>query len=335
MVSLEADDVARAERQAPRHRAASEPFLTVDDAWFSYHDRQVLRGVDLTVHPGEIFVLLGPNGAGKSTLIRALAGRAGLERGTIRIGGRNPFASAQARRWAGFVPQRVAVFEQLTMVENLRAMGEVMGVHRRESSHRAELILKAIGLSDRAGDRAAVLSGGMRRRLNIGMALMHAPQLIVLDEPTVGVDYRGRGAVQRLIFSLRDQGLAVLLTTHDMEEAEALADRVGIIVAGEIMAWGPPRQLVERLFGDAKELIANLGPSGSQGGAPSTARTALVQSGFTPDQRGDQWRRRVNWSDGQISQFMAQLLAREAGLKELRVRRPGLDTVLAHYVEGA
>jgi len=304
-------------------------FLTVAGASFSYGERSVLRGLDLTVDRGEVFVLLGPNGAGKSTLVRAIAGRVTLTAGAISVDGGDPLRSSRARRACGFVPQRIALYEQLTVEENLRVIGSIMGLRPSVAANRAKTVVRAIGLADRADDRAVELSGGMRRRLNIGMALVHGPRLLVLDEPTAGVDVAGRRALVSLILRLRDQGLAILLTTHDMEEAEALADQVGIIVAGSIHASGPPRELIAELFGSSKELVASVGPQGVEGG--SSAHFTLMRNGFRPDARGDAWRVLVKWSDPDIADFIEHVLTNEPVLKELRVRRPGLDTVLAHF----
>jgi ABC-2 type transport system ATP-binding protein len=304
-------------------------FLSVSGASFSFGDLTVLDGLDLDVARGEVFVLLGPNGAGKSTLVRAIAGRLALTEGVISIGGSDPLRSARARRACGFVPQRVALYEQLTVEENLRVIGQIMGLRGSLAASRAKTVARAIGLAERAGDRAAVLSGGMRRRLNIGMALVHGPRLLVLDEPTAGVDVAGRRALVSLILRLRDQGLAILLTTHDMEEAEALADQVGIIIDGRIQASGTPRELIAHLFGTSKELVASVGPRGIEDG--SSAHFTLMRNGFRPDARGDAWRVLVQWSDADIADFIEHILSSEPVLKELRVRRPGLDTVLAHF----
>ncbi len=304
-------------------------FLTVAEASYSYGDRAVLNGLDLSVERGEVFVLLGPNGAGKSTLVRAIAGRAELSEGAISINGGDPMRSARARRYCGFVPQQIALYEQLTVEENLRVIGSIMGLRGAVASSRAKTVIRAIGLADRANDRASELSGGMRRRLNIGMALVHRPRLLVLDEPTAGVDISGRRTLVNLILRLRDQGLAILLTTHDMEEAEALADQVGIIVAGFIHAAGPPRELITELFGSSKELVASVGPEGVEDG--SSAHFTLMRNGFRPDNGGDSWRVLVRWSDPDIADFIEHVLSNEPVLKELRVRRPGLDTVLDHF----
>ena len=316
---------------APGMAGEAPAFLTVSGATCAYGDRQVLNGLDLAIEQGEIFVLLGPNGAGKSTLVKAIAGRAALRSGTIVIDGLDPLRSARARRACGFVPQKVALYEQLTVAENLRVIGSIMGLKRAVAASRAEAVVHAIGLADRAGDRACVLSGGMRRRLNIGMALVHGPRLLVLDEPTVGVDVAGRRALVSLILRLRDQGLAILLTTHDMDEAEALADQVGIIVAGQIHASGPPGALIGELFGASKELVAHVGPRGIEDG--SSAHFTLMRNGFRPDTHGDAWRVLVQWSDADIADFIEHVLTNEPVLTELRVRRPGLDTVLAHFTK--
>lgn len=324
-------DVATAE-ETDLNEGVEHPrvaYLSVSGAVFSYRDRMVLRGLDLNVERGEVFVLLGPNGSGKSTLVRAISGRIALTEGSVSIDGGDPLRSARARRASGFVPQKIALYDHLTVEENLRVIGRIMGLRGPVAASRARALVHSIGLADRADDRVSVLSGGMRRRVNIGMALVHGPRLLVLDEPTVGVDIDGRHALVNLILRLRDQGLAVLLTTHDMDEAEALADKVGIIVDGVIHAAGPPGELVTQLFGASREIIANVGSKGMEEGTES--HFTLMRNGFRPDPRGDAWRVLVQWSEADIADFIEHLLLTAPQLTELRVRRPGLDTVLTRF----
>ncbi|MGI9413884.1 MAG: ABC transporter ATP-binding protein, partial [Hyphomicrobiales bacterium] len=179
------------------------PMLDIRQVSYSYPERTVLQNVSLAVYPGELLVLLGPNGAGKSTLVKAIAGQVKPARGLVAIRDRDPVTDPLARRAAGFVPQRIAIFDKLTVRENLAVFAEVMGVPRDRIPKLVERTLNLIGLKHRAGDRAAVLSGGMQRLVNIGAAMMHAPRLLVLDEPTVGVDNRSRRRVAQLLRRLR------------------------------------------------------------------------------------------------------------------------------------
>ncbi|MDX3387214.1 ABC transporter ATP-binding protein [Streptomyces niveiscabiei] len=207
--------------------------------------RTAVDDVSLSVAPGETYGLLGPNGAGKTTTIRMVCGLLRPDAGTVRVAGR-PMSTAAgpAKRLVGFVPQDVALYPDLSVRENLRFFGRLYRMPRRDRERRVDEVLDLVELRERAGDRVDSLSGGMRRRLNIGAGLVHSPSLLVLDEPTVGVDPQSRHAIMESVTRFGQQGMAVLYTTHYMEEAERLCDRVGIIDQGRLVAQGSPRELV-------------------------------------------------------------------------------------------
>lgn len=302
--------------------------LRVRGVSYSYPERSVLHEVSLSVHPGEIVVLLGPNGAGKSTLVKTVTGQVRPASGVVTINGMEPGSDPVARRAVGFVPQRIAIFDKLTVLENLCVFGEVMGVPRGDTVPRAERILRLIGLDKRAGDRIPVLSGGMQRLVNIGAAMMHGPRLLVLDEPTVGVDNRSRGRLRDVMRQLRDHGLAILLTTHDMEEAEALADRIAIIVRGEIMADGTPGEIVRAVFGNKQEVSVVLDAEAQSGHAHETFCSMLEQLGLKPSEERTVWNGIVDDQDGRFSALAKHVSRHEEGVVEVRVRQPGLRTLL-------
>ncbi|QNP68263.1 ABC transporter ATP-binding protein [Streptomyces roseirectus] len=207
--------------------------------------RAVVDGVSLSVAPGETYGLLGPNGAGKTTTIRMVCGLLRPDAGTVHVAGRPvTTAAGPAKRLIGFVPQDVALYPDLSVRENLRFFGRLYRLPRRVRERRVDEVLDLVELRERAGDRVDSLSGGMRRRLNIGAGLVHAPTLLVLDEPTVGVDPQSRHAIMESVTRFGQQGMAVLYTTHYMEEAERLCDRVGIIDRGRLVVEGAPRELV-------------------------------------------------------------------------------------------
>jgi len=206
---------------------------------------EAVKGVGFHIDPGETYGLLGPNGAGKTTTISIACGLLEPDAGSVAVAGRPLTTGSVAAKGAiGFVPQEIALYPDLTARENLAFFGRLYGLSRGETRARARQVLDVIGLADRADDQAKTYSGGMRRRLNIGLALLHRPQLLVLDEPTVGVDPQSRNAILESVEELAGEGLAVLYTTHYMEEAERLCDRVGIIDAGEIKAEGTQAELV-------------------------------------------------------------------------------------------
>ena len=197
----------------------------------TFRDRQVLKGVSLGMRGGEVLVLLGPNGAGKSTLIRVVSGRLTPDSGSVLIEGLSPATDARARARIGIVPQRIALFEKLSAAENLVAFARLMGLQRRAVAPAVREALLRVGLAERARDRVGALSGGMQRRINIAAALLHKPRVLVLDEPTAGLDMAAQASLVALIRELRTDGLAVLLTTHDTDEAEARADSGAGVVA--------------------------------------------------------------------------------------------------------
>lgn len=210
-----------------------------------FGDRTAVDDVSLRIAPGETYGLLGPNGAGKTTTIRMACGLLRPDAGAVRVAGLAvTTAAGPAKKLIGFVPQDVALYPDLSIRENLRFFGRLYRLSRRALERRVDEVLDLIELRDRAGDRVDSLSGGMRRRLNIGAGLVHSPTLLVLDEPTVGVDPQSRHAILESVTRFGEEGMAVLYTTHYMEEAERLCDRVGIIDRGRLVAEGSPRELV-------------------------------------------------------------------------------------------
>jgi ABC-2 type transport system ATP-binding protein len=228
--------------------ATAEPVLDCRDLRRRYGQRLAVDGVGLRVEPGETYGLLGPNGAGKTTTISMICGLLRRDGGEVTVAGssldRDPGAVKAA---IGYVPQDIALYPDLSGGENLRFWGRMQGLSGRELAARVEAVLELVGLADRARDQVADYSGGMQRRLNIGAGLLHRPRLLVLDEPTVGVDPQSRNAILENVEALEGEGVAVLYTTHYMEEAERLCDRVGIIDQGRLIAEGTRRELVAKI----------------------------------------------------------------------------------------
>ncbi|HEX6468376.1 MAG TPA: ABC transporter ATP-binding protein [Streptosporangiaceae bacterium] len=211
----------------------------------AFGDLVAVAGVGFTIAEGETYGLLGPNGAGKTTTISMIAGILERDDGEVLIDG-HPLTpgGVRGKGLIGYVPQDLAVYPDLTGRENLRFFARLYGLSRAEVRDRTAEVLEIIGLTDRAGDPVKAYSGGMKRRLNIGIGLLHRPRLLVLDEPTAGVDPQSRNAILENVERLAGEGIAVLYTTHYMEEAERLCDRVGIIDLGELRAEGTRRELV-------------------------------------------------------------------------------------------
>jgi ABC-2 type transport system ATP-binding protein len=221
-----------------------------------YGSLTAVDSVSLEIRQGEVFGLLGPNGAGKSTLISILSGMFAPTAGQVAVGdGQVSPTSRAAKRRIGVVPQDVALYEKLSGRQNLRFFGRVYGLGGRRLRERVEAVLEVVGLSDRGNDRAETYSGGMQRRLNLAAGLLHEPELLILDEPTVGVDPQSRNHIFDNVERLnRVQGVTIVYTTHYMEEAERLCDRVAIIDHGKIVALDTPRALIESLGGGAIQI---------------------------------------------------------------------------------
>ncbi len=214
----------------------------------SYGERIAVDGVGFEIGAGETYGLLGPNGAGKTTTISMVCGLLEPDGGEIQVAGKPMEINAtDTKKAIGYVPQDLAIYPDLTARENLAFFAKLYELESTARGERVAAILDVTGLADRADERTDKFSGGMKRRLNIGIGLLHEPRLLVLDEPTVGVDPQSRNAILDSVERLSSQGMAVLYTTHYMEEAERLCDRVGIIDEGVIRAEGTRRELVALL----------------------------------------------------------------------------------------
>jgi linearmycin/streptolysin S transport system ATP-binding protein len=221
------------------------PILECQDLRKSYGRRLAVDGVGFTVAPGEAYGLLGPNGAGKTTTISMICGLLARDAGEVTVDGKRLDTDTTGAKSAiGYVPQDLAIYPDLTAQENLRFFGRLYGLGGDGLDARIGGVLETVGLADRADERTDRFSGGMKRRLNIAVGLLHGPKLLVLDEPTVGVDPQSRNAILDSVEALGQEGMSVLYTTHYMEEAERLCDRVGIIDEGQIKAEGTRRELV-------------------------------------------------------------------------------------------
>jgi len=210
--------------------------IDVADLRKSFGALRAVDGVTFSVARGEAFALLGPNGAGKTTTILMLTGALRPDAGQIHIAGNQDPTRAEVRRQLGFAPQALALYDQLTAEENLRFFAKIYGIHGAKLGERVQAALDLAGLSDRKNDLVKTYSGGMKRRLNLAVALVHEPAVVFLDEPTVGVDPQSRNYIFQTIEALVAQGLTILYTTHYMEEAARLCKRIAIMDQGKILA---------------------------------------------------------------------------------------------------
>jgi ABC-2 type transport system ATP-binding protein len=235
------------------------PILEANNLVKQYGDFTAVKNVSFQIERGEIFSLLGPNGAGKTTTISMLSTLLEPTSGDAHIDGyfitKDPIA---VRKIIGVVPQEIALYEPLTARENLIFWGRMYGLGGAELNRRADQGLEQVGLSDRARSRVQTFSGGMKRRLNIAVGLLHQPQILFMDEPTVGIDPQSRRSILDAVKELNQQGLTVLYTTHYMEEAQELSHRVGIIDQGEMIANGTQKELTQTI-GQHETLRLHLG----------------------------------------------------------------------------
>lgn len=291
----------------------------------SLRGRTVLDGIDLTLRAGETLALLGPNGAGKTSLMRLVAGRLAPDAGRVTVGGDNPHRSGQARRAVGWVPQEIALYPRLTVAENLSVFAQLAGLPRRERRAAVARVIDLTEIGSVANRVVAGLSGGYQRRVNIAAGLIARPALVLLDEPTNGVDLAARAAIHAVLQRLREQGTAILLATHDFPEAERLADRVAFLAQGRIVREGRLADLLARLRTGPpeRELILETP-------ADASAEAVLRRTGFTPaGGSGLRWRAGERAGlDG--AALLGTLRAQGVPVGEVRVRSPRLETL---YVE--
>ena len=297
---------------------ASLPPLEVRGARRAFGAGRGLDGVDLRLERGEIYGLLGPNGAGKTSLVRAICGRLRLDAGSVSLLGRDP-RDAEARRGLGLVPQEVALYPELTVAENLELLGRLAGLPGGEAGPAVKDALGWIGLTDRAGSLVATLSGGQQRRVNLAAATLHRPAVLLLDEPTVGVDPAAREQIHERLRDLGARGIAILLATHDLDQAAELCGRIGILVDGRIRAEGTLDELVRRAFGDAREIRVTLAsPPGDD------ARRALAAEGLAAGADTRTWSGPLAVGLDALPAIARRLAAAGVPLAELRLREPGL-----------
>ena len=233
----------------------TEVVLRTENLTRRFGDLLAVDGLSLEVQQGEVFGLLGPNGAGKTTSISMMVGLLAPDAGRTLIRGRPVDAgSVEVRAKVGVCPQEIVVWKELTCLEQLVFVAEMYGIGRRDGRRRAEVLLDRLGLLDRGSSLARTLSGGMQRRLNLALALVHDPEIVVLDEPEAGLDPQSRVLVREYIQSLA-RHKTVILTTHNMDEAQRLADRVAIVDRGKLLVVDSPEELVQRVGqGDVLEI---------------------------------------------------------------------------------
>ncbi|MGI9012806.1 MAG: ATP-binding cassette domain-containing protein [Phycisphaerales bacterium] len=280
--------------------------------------------MNLTLAQGEWLGLLGPNGAGKTTLVRAIAGRVALDAGSITLFGHDVQQRGRSRvhEQLGVVPQDIALYPRLTAIENLSVFGSLAGVRHDTINDRIDWALTFTGLRERAHQLVQTFSGGMKRRLNIAAGVMHQPQVILLDEPTVGVDPQSRERIWQMLNELRQQGASLLLTSHQLDEVERMCERIVIIDHGKVIAAGSVAQLVEQTVGRGRVVMFELDRplDAADADAPLAVSHASPASATAT----------VDNVAANLPGLLQQLAERGYEVRDLSVQSPSLQDVFIH-----
>jgi len=302
--------------------------LEVNNLVKKYGDFTAVKGISFDIKEGEIFSLLGPNGAGKTTTISMLSTLYAPTAGDATVGGHSITKDPMAvKHLIGVVPQEIALYEDLTAYENLVFWGQMYGLSGKPLTSRVDEVLEQIGLTDRARNKVKTYSGGMKRRVNIGVGLLHKPRLLFMDEPTVGIDPQSRRAILDTVKDLNRQGMTLLYTTHYMEEAQELSDRVGIIDHGELIALGTQEELTQQV-GQTETLILHIGENDdAEALAKSLEGIRDVREAIANDHE-------VSVITQEAEAVLAPVVtkANERGIKirSIDIREPNLEAVFLH-----
>ncbi len=305
---------------ASAQTTGAETALEVDGLVKRFGNLTAVDGVSLKVRAGECLGLLGPNGAGKSTLIRAMVGRVIQDSGRVMVMGQAA-GSTEARMALGWVPQELSIYPRITCRENLGSFGRYYGMKGAKLRGAIAWCLNWAALEDKQNEVARNLSGGMKRRLNMAAGMLHRPKVVLFDEPTVGVDPQSRNRIFEMIEALRDAGTAIVYTTHYMEEAERLCDRIAIIDRGRIIAEGTKEELVAASFGRRSQVVARLG-----GKAETIAAWAKRHGGHVKDEAVELTIEQA----GEIAPLLDDATKSGLELEDLSLRRPNLESVFLH-----
>jgi len=301
--------------------------LTVEGIDKHFGDLHAVDALSLSIAQGETFGLLGPNGAGKTTSISIICGLLDADAGTVTVGG-TPITvgSTRGRERIGYVPQELAIYEELTGEDNLRFFAGLYGIRGERARKRIDAVLEIVALGDRRRDKAREYSGGMQRRLNIAAGMLHEPQLLILDEPTVGVDPQSRNAILDAVDALSNEGMSVLYTTHYMEEAERLCDRIGIMDHGRLLACGTRRELIASV-GQHDVIALSLLTGQEQAAELLGGHDGVVDVSVDADERVECV---VDRAATRLPRLLDALA--DAGLivQNVELREPNLDAVFLH-----
>ncbi|MCY8105594.1 ABC transporter ATP-binding protein [Bacillus mojavensis] len=289
----------------------------------AYGKKTIVKGISFSLKKGESFGLLGPNGAGKSTTISMISGLVPLDGGEITVGGYVIGKDTnKAKQKIGIVPQEIALYPTLTAQENLVFWGKMYGLTHGEAKKRSAEVFEYVGLTERAKEKIETFSGGMKRRINIGAALMHKPELLIMDEPTVGIDPQSRNHILETVKQLNETGMTVIYTSHYMEEVEYLCDRIGIIDQGEMIAIGTKTDLCSRLGGDT---IIQMTVSRTGEGFLSAVRSLAHVNDVTVSESELKIEVAAAHHEKVVTSLLTEAAAHQTNLLSLQVQEPNLE----------
>jgi ABC-2 type transport system ATP-binding protein len=291
-----------------------EAVLTVRNAVKVFGPNKALDNVTLELRKGEWLALLGPNGAGKTTLVRAIAGRVRMDSGEVALPG-------SKRDMLGIVPQEISLYPKLTAIENLSCFGELQGLQGAALRERVEWALEFTGLGDRSHEVVGTFSGGMKRRLNIACSVLHHPSIVLLDEPTVGVDPQSRQRIWEMLDRLRHEGASLLLTTHQLDEAQQVCDRIVVIDHGRVIANGAFDELVHQTIGPRRRVVLKL---------DSPAKTRSFSSWPDTTIEGAIVRCQVENVGRDLAALLSHATDAGADVLDVQIESPTLQAVFIH-----
>ena len=304
------------------------PALSVRDLSVTYETQIALDALTADFHKGEITGLIGPNGAGKTSFIKALCGRVVPSAGDIRING-TPLPPGKARqKLIGLVPQDIGLYGHMTARENLTAFARIMGLPKPAAPPRVDAALKAVDMDHKSSVRVDALSGGMKRRINVAAAIMHGPQVLILDEPTAGVDVPARDTIHRLARRLANTGMAVLLITHELEQAEALCDKILILAGGNPLAFDKPAKILSGCYHGGREIMLRFEQPPN-----SDIMDKLAPFHFAEGELPTLWTAMTELDEVNFVGALTTALGENRDtIREISLRRPGLSSLM-RYIE--
>jgi ABC-2 type transport system ATP-binding protein len=304
--------------------------VTVDSLVKRFGDFTAVGGVSFAIREGEIFGLLGPNGAGKTTTISMISCLISPDEGDVIVDGHSVRSdSAGVRHVLGVVPQEIALYPTLTAAENLRFWGKMYGLSGKPLAEAVEYGLMMAGLEDRAKDRVETFSGGMKRRINIAAGILHRPRVLLMDEPTVGIDPQSRNHILDTVRQLNREGMTVLYTSHYMEEVEALCDRIAIVDHGKLIAQGALAEL-QALVGDEDRIRVTLGESAGDAGTVDTAAIQLIPGISRAEEIDGVLEVLAAQAGPVLGDIVSVIAAAGAHVRSIDVVEPDLESVFLH-----